>query len=267
MEKIKLNDGGQMPGIGFGTWQLAEGRETVEAVLAALDAGYRLIDTAKIYGNEAGTGEGVRRSGLVRKDLFMTTKLWPSDFGSRNTRRALEESLARLELDYLDLYLLHWPGREPRLRRESWQELEKAKTDGLVRHIGVSNFMPEHLEEMAGYAKQSPAVNQIEFNPFVFSEQAAAWQASRAANIAVEAYSPLARAHNMRNQTLQKLAESHSKTSAQIMLRWAIQHKTIPIPKSAHAGRIKENIDVFNFELSRADMDSLDQLSGRGGFG
>jgi diketogulonate reductase-like aldo/keto reductase len=265
MEQIKLNDGGSMPNFGFGTWNLREGPEAVEAVLASLEAGYRLIDTAKIYGNEISVGKAIQQSAIPRKDVFITTKLWPNDFSE--AEEALRQSLDRLKLDYLDLYLIHWPGHDPSLRRQAWQALEKAKADGLVKHIGVSNYMAQHLNEMSDYAKEMPVVNQIEFHPFIYQEQRPALDASQQKKIVVEAYSPLAQAHNLQNQLLNDIADKYSQTPAQVMLRWAIQHKTVPIPKSAHAERIKENFEVFNFKLTSEEMSQIDELSGRGAFG
>jgi diketogulonate reductase-like aldo/keto reductase len=266
MDMVMLNDGGHMPNFGFGTWHLNDGREAESAVTAALETGYRLIDTAKIYGNETGVGRAIKQSGLARQEIFLTTKLWPNDFG--HVRRAMQESLDRLGLDYLDLYLLHWPGHDSDLRRQAWRELEKTQADGLVKHIGVSNYMPEHLAEMAGYAKVPPAVNQIEFHPFIYKEQSPALAFSHKNKIIVEAYSPLAQARNLKNPLLEKLADKHSKTPAQVMLRWAIQHKTVPIPKSANQERIKQNFDVFDFKLDHEEMGQIDRLSaGRGAFG
>lgn len=254
-----------MPNFGFGTWHLSDGREAFDAVLAALETGYRLIDTAKIYGNEKGVGQAIKKSSLARKDIFITTKLWPSDFDEH--RQALEASLERLGLDYLDLYLVHWPGHDPELRRQAWQSLEEAKADSLVKHIGVSNYKPEHLAQMLVYAEVMPAVNQIEFHPFIYKEHQAALEASRQKNIVVEAYSPLAQAHNLENRSLNDIAKKYSKTPAQVMLRWAIQYGTVPIPKSAHKERIKENFDVFDFKLTSEEVTLIDGLSGRGAFG
>jgi diketogulonate reductase-like aldo/keto reductase len=257
--------GGDIPDIGFGTWQLNDGQETIESVLTALEAGYRLIDTAKIYGNESGVGQALKQSGLAREELFITTKLWPADFSSAG--KALQESLKRLKLAYIDLYLIHWPGHDRQLRLLAWQTMEKARSESLIKHIGVSNYMPQHLAEMADYAKVMPAINQIEFHPFIYEQQRPALEASHKLGVAVEAYSPLARAHNLKNKLLTEIAARYSKTPAQIMLRWAIQHKTVPIPKSGNRERIIQNFDVFDFKLAAEDMKTIDGLSGRGAFG
>jgi len=230
-------------------------------VLSGLQAGYRLIDTAKVYGNEPGIGQAVRESGIPRKEIFVTTKLWTNDLGYDSTLRAFDKSLERLGLEYIDLYLIHWPGNEPARRRESWQALEEVYKSGRVKAIGVSNYMLGHLEELLGYAKITPAVNQIEFHPFVYDDQAPILEACHEQGIVVEAYSPLGHGRHMREPQVQKIAKAGGKTTAQIMLRWAIQHHAVPIPKTSHLERMRENLDIFDFELSAEDMDVLDALS------
>jgi diketogulonate reductase-like aldo/keto reductase len=255
----QLNDGNTMPGFGFGVWNLADGPEVFEAVTAALRSGYRLIDTARIYGNEKGVGEAIRQSGVPREEIFLTTKVWNSDQGYDSTLEAFDNSLDRLSLDYIDLYLIHWPatGR----RHESWKALEEIKRSGRAKSIGVSNYLVGHLKELLERSDTVPAVNQIEFHPFVYLEQKPVLEFCAQHGIAVEAYSPLARGRRMDDRSLEEIAQKTNKSLAQVMLRWAIQHGTIPIPKSAHTERIKENIDIFDFELTGSDMEVINALS------
>lgn len=259
--QLKLNTGGTMPAFGFGTWNLAEGGEVVDAVMEALNVGYRLIDTAKIYGNEGGVGEAVRKSSVPREDIFVTTKLWPNDFGYESALRAFDESLNRLGLEYIDLYLMHWPGREKGRREESWRALIDIYKRGQAKSIGVSNYMVEHLEDVLASSDVVPAVNQIEFHPYVYEKQRPILDFCKKHGIIVEAYSPLSRGLGLDNITVHDIAERSRRTPAQVVLRWAIQHDTVPIPKSATPERIRENIKVFDFELSADDMKSLDDLS------
>lgn len=261
--QFNLNSGDEMPGFGFGTWQLDDGQEAYDATSAALKAGYRLIDTARIYGNEQSVGEAVRESGTERDEIFVTTKLWNSDRGYKSGLQAFEESLARLGLDYIDLYLIHWPGHDAQARRDAWRALEEIEVSGRSKSIGVSNYMVSHLEELISYANTPPSVNQIEFHPFIFDEQAPVLDVCAKHQIVVEAYSPLARGRQMDNQVITDLAIAHGKSKAQVMLRWALQHQTVPIPKSSHADRIKENIAVFDFQLSSEQMTAIDRLGGR----
>ena len=249
-----------LPEIGFGTWQMS-GAECVEAVAEALRAGYRLIDTAKIYGNEAEVGEAIRHSHIPREEILLTTKLWPSDFGYDSALRACDESLDRLGLEYIDLYLIHWPRNDKDARHESWRAMVELKKQKLARNIGVSNFQVSHLKDLLAESDVHPAVNQIEFHPYVYHEQCPVLEYCRQNNIVVEAYSPLSRGHGMDSITAMDISERTGRTPAQVLLRWAIQHGTVPIPKSAHSGRIKENFDVFDFELAADDMKALDDLS------
>jgi len=254
---VKLNSGGEMPGIGFGTWRLEAGREAANSVSAAIRAGYRLIDTAKIYDNERSVGLAVRGSGLPREDFFITTKLWPTDF--INAQTAFKASLERLGMDYADLYLTHWPDGSS--RREAWRVLENIYEHGKARAIGVSNYTAEHLEEMPSYATVIPAVNQIEFHPFNYRRQRPVLELCRDRGIMVEAYSPLARGRQMDNEVITGIADETARTPAQVILRWALQHGTVPIPKSSHPERISQNLQVFDFELSEAHMAALNDLS------
>jgi diketogulonate reductase-like aldo/keto reductase len=256
---IDLNTDLKIPAIGFGTWQIENHNEAQEAVKIALDVGYRLIDTAKVYGNEEGVGKGIKESGLDRSDIFITTKLWNGDQGYDSALKAFDESLKRLGLEYLDLYLIHWPATDK--RAESWKALQKIYAEGLAKNIGVSNYTVRHLQELLSGSKVVPAVNQIEFHPFIYNDQKEVLEFCKEKGIIIEAYSPLARAKDLNNTTLHAVAERHGKTIAQIMLRWAIQHGTVPIPKSTNAGRIKENFNVFDFELAEEEMQSINRLS------
>ncbi len=253
---IRLNNGVKMPQIGLGTYQSGPGRETRQAVIAALEAGYRLVDTASMYGNETDVGAAIRESGVPREQVFVTSKLWNDDHGYERALRACRETLRRLGVSYLDLYLIHWP--DGGLLEETWSALERLQAEGLVRAIGVSNYTISHLEEMLDYAQVPPAVNQVEFHPFMYRRGLLQWSSER--NIALEAYRPLARARKMHEPTLVDVARDHDKTVAQVLLRWSLQHGAIVIPKSVHVERIRENLDVFDFALSEAEMDRLDGL-------
>ena len=250
-----------MPSIGFGTWQLAEGRQAQAATAEALKTGYRLIDTAKIYGNERAVGRAISESGIPRREIFVTTKLWTSDQGYDSTLRAFDDSLRRLGLEWLDLYLIHWPGPDSRLRIESWKALSELYAQGRLAAVGVSNYEPRHLQEILANSSLVPAVNQIEFHPFVYQRQRPTLEFCQSRGIAVEAYNPLARGRQLNDLVLQKLAQRLGKSVAQVMIRWAVGHGTIPIPKSANPQRIRENFEVFDFKLSPPDMDSLNKLS------
>ena len=258
---IELNNGEKVPGFGFGTWQLEEGNEVLGATVEALKTGYRLIDTARIYGNERGVGEAIRRSGVPREEIFVTTKLWPSDFGYDSALRAFDESMQRLGLDYLDLYLIHWPGQDKQKRQEAWRALIELQKQKIVRSIGVSNYMVEHLQEVVKTSDVVPAVNQIEFHPYIYEEQKPVLDLCKKHDIVVEAYSPLSRGLGLNNITVNDIAQRLERTPAQVVLRWAIKHNTVPIPKSVHPERIKENFQVFDFELAAEDMKILDDLS------
>jgi diketogulonate reductase-like aldo/keto reductase len=256
---VKLNTGDSMPAIGFGTWQIEDQDKAAKSVKTAIEVGYRLIDTAKIYGNEQGVGKGIAESGVARKEFFITTKLWNSDQGYESALKAFEQSLKRLGMEYLDLYLIHWPATDK--RAESWKALQKIYTEGLAKNIGVSNYTVHHLQELLAETDVVPAVNQIEFHPFIYDEQKEVLEFCREKGIVVEAYSPLARAKDLNNTTLHAIAERHGKTIAQVMLRWAIQHGTVPIPKSTNTSRIKENFSVFDFKLSDEEMRTINKLS------
>jgi len=254
---VKLNNDVRMPILGLGVYQSPPGRVTRDAVNFALRVGYRHVDTARIYGNEADVGEAVRESGVPRGDLFVTTKLWNSDQGYDSTLRACESSLKRLGLDYLDLYLVHFP--VPDVRKESWRAMETLLEKGRCRAIGVSNFTIRHLEELIEESHVIPSVNQVEFHPFLYQKELLKYCQNR--GIQVEAYSPLARGERLKHPRIISLATKYSKTPAQLMIRWGIQHGLVVIPKSTTEERIRENSQVFDFDISDDDMRSLDSLN------
>ena len=253
---VKLNSDVRMPILGLGVYQSPPGRVTRNAVNLALRVGYRHVDTARIYGNEADVGEAVRESGVPRGDLFIATKLWNSDQGYDSTLRACEASLKRLGLDYLDLYLVHFP--VPDVRKESWRAMETLLKKGRCRAIGVSNFTIRHLEELIEESHVIPSVNQVELHPFLYQKELLKYCQDR--GIQVEAYSPLARGERLQDPRIASLATKYSKSPAQLMIRWGIEHGLVVIPKSTREERIRENSQVFDFDISDDDMRSLDAL-------
>lgn len=256
---VKLNNGVNMPIIGLGVWQAAEGTEVEKAVAAALAAGYRLIDTAKIYGNEMGVGNAVKSANVPREQLFITTKLWNEDQGYDAALQAIDNSLLELQLSYVDLYLVHWPNNNREVREETWRAMEAIFNTGKAKAIGVSNYTIAHLKEMDTYATIPPAVNQIEWNPFVYDTPLLA--ACKERNIVVEAYSPLSRGERLMDPRITAIAEKYGKTNAQILIRWCLAHECVVIPKSVQEERIRENIDVFDFMLKDADIVALNALA------
>ncbi|MHA4818452.1 aldo/keto reductase [Streptomyces aculeolatus] len=249
---ITLNNGVAMPQLGFGVWQVPD-TEAETAVRTALDAGYRSIDTAAIYGNEEGTGKALTGSGVPREELFVTTKLWNSDHGYDAGLRAFDESLRRLGLDHVDLYLIHWPAPAKDKYLETWRALEKIYADGRARAIGVSNFQPAHLQRVLDEGSVVPVLNQVELHPDFAQADVRAFHAAH--NIATEAWSPLGQGKGLLDDpVLRQLGEKHGRTPAQVALRWHLQLGNVVIPKSVTPSRIRENIDVFGFELDDADM-------------
>jgi diketogulonate reductase-like aldo/keto reductase len=253
---LPLRSGGSVPQVGLGVWQAPRGDVTRGAVLAALRLGYRHIDTARIYGNEKDVGAAVRDSNVPRSEVFVTTKLWNDDQGFDAALRAFDASLGRLGLDYVDLYLLHWPVAGKRL--DSWRALERIKSEGRARHLGVSNFLVPHLEELLGKASEPPSVDQIEIHPFLQHRETRAF--CKKHEIVVEAYSPLTSGQRLDHPKIASVAKRISRSPAQVLLRWAVQHGLVVLPKSTHEKRIKENAALFDFTLDDAAMKDLDAL-------
>jgi len=261
--KIKLNDGHAMPRLGLGVWLISSGKSCESAVRAALDAGYRHIDTAAFYGNEESVGKAIRDSGIARDEIYLTTKLWNSDHG--NPERALERSLGKLKLDYVDLYLIHYPVPE---RLRSWRALAGLRASGKARSIGVSNFTIGHLTELLANSETIPAVNQVELHPYLYQRELLDFCHDK--NIVIEAYSPLTHGERLNDAKLVAMARKYpaannksspsaaNKSTAQILIRWALQHDVVVIPKSAKRERIIEDADVFDFAISAEDMRTLD---------
>ncbi|MEV6265057.1 aldo/keto reductase [Streptomyces sp. NPDC051784] len=251
---VTLNNGVTIPQLGFGVFQVPDD-ETAAAVTSALDAGYRSIDTAAVYGNEAGVGRALASSGLPREELFVTTKLWNADQGYDAALRAFDASLAKLGLDHVDLYLIHWPTPARDLYTETWRALEKLLADGRIRAAGVSNFQPAHLRRLSEESSLVPAVNQVELHPGLQQSELRAVHAE--SGIATEAWSPLAQGALLGDEVLTSIAARHGRTPAQVVLRWHLQLGNVVIPKSVTPERIRQNIDVFGFELTAADMDAI----------
>ncbi|MGV9276784.1 aldo/keto reductase [Streptomyces griseosporeus] len=256
---ITLNNGVEMPQLGFGVWQVPDD-EAERAVATALQAGYRSIDTAAIYGNEEGTGRAIAASGLPREDIFVTTKLWNSDQGYDSTLRAFDTSLAKLGLDYVDLYLIHWPLPGRGRYVDTYKAFEKLHADGRIRAIGVSNFLPEHLERLIAETSVIPAVNQIELHPYLQQHAAREYHAEQ--GIATEAWSPLGSGKGLLEvPAIVAIARKHGRTPAQVVLRWHLQTGNVVIPKSVTPSRIEENISVFDFSLDDEDLAAISALN------
>jgi len=254
---LTLRDGLTMPQLGFGVFQVPDD-QAQQAVESALEAGYRSIDTAMIYGNEHGVGRALAASGIAREDLFVTTKLWIDDHGRGAARPALEASLERLGLASVDLYLIHWPAPATDAYLQTWQGFEDLRAAGLTRGIGVSNFLPEHLDRVVGLGGAVPAVNQIELHPALQNRETVA--ANAALGIATEAWSPLAQGAVLGEAPVVEAAAAHGVSAAQVVLRWHLQHGNIVIPKSVTPARIAANLDVLDFTLSEAEMAAIDAL-------
>jgi methylglyoxal/glyoxal reductase len=253
---LPLLTGARIPQVGLGVWQSPRGEVTSGAVREALRMGYRHVDTAAIYGNEADVGQGVRDGGVARGQVFVTTKLWNADQGYDAALRGFDASLARLGLEYVDLYLLHWPVAGKRL--DSWRALERLHQDGRARAIGVSNFLVPHLEELLAHAKVVPAVNQIELSPFLQRRDTVAFCEKH--GIVVEAYSPLTHGKRLDDPTVVAVGKQAKRSPAQVLLRWGVQHGFVVLPKSTRAERIAENAALFDFSLDAAAMSKLDAL-------
>lgn len=260
--ELTLNDGRRMPQLGLGVWR-TPADETARVVATALSAGYRAVDTAAVYGNEAGVGEGIRASGLPRGEVFVTTKLWNESQGYDRALRAFDKSLERLGLDHVDLYLIHWPCPQQDLFVESWKALVRLREEGRAGSIGVSNFRVGDLERIIGETGVTPAVNQIELHPR-FS-QADLREAHARLGVLTESWSPLGQGQLLDEPVLTRLAERHGKTPAQIILRWHVQLGLLVIPKSVNPQRIAQNLDVFDFELDAAEMAAVASLDAEDG--
>ena len=257
MKYVKLNNGVEMPILGFGVYQILDPEACEQAVYDALMAGYRSIDTAAAYENEEAVGRAIRRSGIPREELFITTKLWISDAGYESAKKAFEESMLKLGLKYLDLYLIHQPFGDV---YGSWRAMEELYKEGRIRAIGVSNFYPDRLADLILHNEIAPAVNQVETHPF--HQQIAAAEFMRSKGVQIESWAPFAEGRNglFSNELLLKIAAKHGKTVAQVVLRWLIQRDVVCIPKSVHKERIAENFDVFGFELGDDDMAAIAAL-------
>ncbi|NQU98882.1 aldo/keto reductase [Candidatus Woesearchaeota archaeon] len=251
---IKLNNGVKMPVFGLGTYKAAP-NEVGNAILWALKAGYRHIDTAAIYGNEKEIGDAIKKSGLKRENIFITTKLWNDD--QDDPEKALNESLRKLQTNYVDLYMMHWPVEETRIK--AWKVMEKLYKEGKCRSIGVSNFLIRHLKELLKTAEVVPVVNQVEFSPFLFLKELLDFCNEK--GTVLEAYSPLTRGQKLNDPKLVEIAEKYKKTPAQLLIRWVLQHNMIVIPKSVHKKRIEENADIFDFEISSDDMKKMNSFN------
>jgi diketogulonate reductase-like aldo/keto reductase len=257
-----LNNGVNMPWLGLGVWRVKEGDEVKRSVRTAIEAGYRSVDTAAVYGNEAGVGEAIREAGISREELFITTKVWNANQGYETTLNAFNESLKKLRLDYLDLYLVHWPVKGK--YKETWKALVKLYQDGYVRAIGVSNFQIHHLKDIMADSEIVPAVNQVEYHPLLTQQELHAF--CKETGIQLEAWSPLMQG-NLDLPLLSELSDKYGKSPAQIVLRWDLQNQVVTIPKSITESRIRENADVFDFELSAEDMERISALNQNKRFG
>jgi diketogulonate reductase-like aldo/keto reductase len=263
MKNLLLNDGNELPIIGFGTYKSTE-QEAIYAVRFALQNGYRLIDTAAFYFNEEAVGKGIKASGIPREEIIVTTKLWRDYLGYESTKKELEKSLKKLDLDYIDLYLIHWPANARNYNNwqetnaDTWRAMEELQAEGKIKSIGVSNFWKEHLDALFQTAKVKPAVNQIEFHPGYWQPELTAY--CKKNDIAIEAWSPLARGRVFHNETLKQIAQNHQQSIAKVCLRWITQHEVVVIPKSTTHERILDNLDVFGFELTPEEMNLIDNL-------
>ena len=263
MKYYQLNNGNKIPAIGFGTYKAQED-EGIASVKKAIETGYRLIDTAAKYENEEAVGKAIKQSGIAREELMITTKLWRENLGYESTKKAFETSLAKLDLDYIDLYLIHWPANAKnyenwqKTNNDSWRAMEELVKEGKIKNIGVSNFWPEHLEPLLEAAEIEPVINQIEFHPGYWQPELTRYCKEK--NILVEAWSPLARGKVFESEEIKAIAKKYNKSVAQICLRWILEHNALVIPKSSTPERIEDNFDIFDFQLNAEDIKTIDNL-------
>jgi len=253
----ELNNSVKIPLFGLGTYLNDNGKQAIDTMLYALEIGYRHIDTAAMYENEKEVGEAVHQSGIPREEIFITTKLWNSDHGYQKTIDAFNKSLDKLKLNYIDLYLIHWPVEN--LRVESWRALEKLYEDGLCKSIGVSNYMERHIAELLNNSEITPVINQVEFSPFLYLKNLQTYCESK--KIGLESYSPLTKGYKLNDSRLIEIANRYNKSTSQMLIRWCLQKGVICIPKSSQKNHIKENAEVFDFEISESDIVALNNLN------
>jgi len=267
-DTFKLNNGVDIPCVGFGTWQTPDGKVAIDSIKCAFEAGYRHIDTAAMYQNEVSVGQAINEAEIDRKELFVTTKLWNSQRGYDTALQAFEKSIKALSLDYVDLYLIHWPSNKadgPKVNIDTWRAFEKLYHDGLIKAIGVSNFLVHHLQSLLETAEIVPAVNQIEFHPGLMQSETLSF--CKENNILVEAWAPLGTGRMLNNPQLAEIATRYGVSVAQLCIRWCLQNETLPLPKSITPQRIIENIQVFNFSITEADMQIINNMPYIGGSG
>lgn len=270
-EKFRLNNDIEIPSIGFGTWQTPDGETAVLAVKTALENGYRHIDAAAIYKNEVSVGLGIKESGIKREELFITSKVWNTERGYEKTKLAVEKTLEDLDLDYLDLYLIHWPANKKQfsnwkeINQETWKAMEELYKSGKIKAIGVSNFLPHHLEALLETAEIKPMVNQIEYHPGLIQKETVEF--CKKHDILIEAWSPLGTGRLLGNSDLKFIAKKYNKSVAQLCIKWVLQNGILPLPKSVTPSRILENKDVFDFEISKEDMNRINEMENVGGSG
>lgn len=270
-DTFTLHNGYKIPCVGFGTWQTPDGETAVQAVKSAIENGYRHIDTAAVYQNEVGVGQGIIASSVDRKELFVTSKVWNTERGYEKTIAAFHQTLSDLQLDYLDLYLIHWPAiakqydNWEQLNAETWRAMEDLYKAGKIKAIGVSNFLPHHLESLLQQCTITPMVNQIEFHPGYMQKETVEYCQQH--QILVEAWSPLGNGKLLSNPLLQEIAQKYDKSVAQLCIRWVLQHDLLPLPKSITPERIQQNADVFDFDISAEDMNKIDSMAYCGGSG
>ncbi|MCA0969749.1 aldo/keto reductase [Halobacillus litoralis] len=256
IDSFTLQNGTNMPKVGLGVYKMNDDQEVINAVLSALDLGYRHIDTASFYENEKGVGDALKRSKVEREDIFVTTKVWNDEQGYEETLDAFERSMEKLQLDYLDLYLIHWP--VPGKYTETWKALEKLYRDGRVKAIGVCNFMEHHLDELMNTAEIKPMVNQVELHPRIYQKELMEY--CKEHKIQVEAWAPIGRGKYFDAPVLKKLSDKYGKSPAQIILRWHLEHDVVVIPKSSNKSRQEENADLFDFELKAEEVEEINAL-------